>query len=73
MKRIIITLFSVLLAFAVIFLIVYPMLKKPKTKPAAKNFQECIAAGYPVLESYPRQCRDSAGTLHTEVIKEGFQ
>ena len=73
MKRIIITLFSLLLAFAIIFLIVYPMLKKPKAKPAVKNFQECIAAGYQVMESYPRQCRDSAGTTYTEVIKEGFQ
>lgn len=73
MKRIIITLLSLLLAFSAIFLVIYPMLKKPKTKPAVKSFQECVAAGYPVFESYPRQCRDSAGVMFTEILKEGFQ
>lgn len=73
MRRVIITLFSLLLAFAAIFLAVYPMLKKPKPKPAVKSFEECAAAGYPVMESYPRQCRDSAGTLFHEDIKDKFQ
>ncbi len=31
------------------------------------NFEECVAAGYPVLESYPRQCRAN-GQIFTEDI-----
>jgi len=27
------------------------------------NFQSCIEAGYPVMESYPRQCRTLGGRL----------
>lgn len=40
------------------------------TKPTsiAKNFQECASLGYPVMESYPRQCRDSVGNQFTEHI-----
>jgi hypothetical protein len=34
------------------------------------NFQECVEAGYPVLESYPRQCRTPDGGSYTEVIEE---
>ena len=30
------------------------------------NFDECVAAGYPVMESYPRQCRDSIGDIYEE-------
>ncbi|MCH8014664.1 MAG: hypothetical protein IH823_07820 [Candidatus Dadabacteria bacterium] len=31
--------------------------------PEINNFEECIAAGNPAMESYPRQCRDSEGNL----------
>lgn len=67
-KKIIITLFSLLLAFAAFFLVLYPILKKSKTKPVVKSFRECMDAGYPVMEIYPRQCRDSAGTNFIEPI-----
>ncbi|MDQ3014663.1 MAG: Gmad2 immunoglobulin-like domain-containing protein [bacterium] len=33
------------------------------------NFEECMAAGYPVMESYPRQCRTPFGQSFTEVIE----
>jgi hypothetical protein len=33
------------------------------------NFEECIAAGNPAMESYPRQCRHGDRT-YTEVIDE---
>ena len=33
-----------------------------------KNFTECEAAGNPVMESYPRQCRTADGRLFTEEI-----
>ncbi len=32
------------------------------------NFEECIAAGNPAMESYPRQCTDGVNTF-TEEIK----
>ena len=37
-------------------------------KEKISNFEECAAAGYPVMESYPRQCRTSDGKLFVEVI-----
>lgn len=41
------------------------------SKPIPKkitDFQECAAAGYPVMESYPRQCRTPKGDSFTEDI-----
>ena len=32
------------------------------------NFDECMAAGNPVMESYPRQCRTAEGELFVEKI-----
>lgn len=32
------------------------------------NFNECISAGNPVMESYPRQCRDENGRTFVEEI-----
>lgn len=32
------------------------------------NFKECAAAGYPVMESYPRQCRTADGAHFVEDI-----
>lgn len=35
---------------------------------AIANFAECVAAGNPVMESYPRQCRSKEGALFREYI-----
>lgn len=35
------------------------------------NFEECVAAGYPVMESYPRQCRTPSGQNFVETIPQG--
>jgi len=32
------------------------------------NFEDCSQAGNPIMESYPRQCRDKAGNLFVEDI-----
>lgn len=32
------------------------------------NFEECAAAGNPVMESYPRQCRSAEGVLFVEDV-----
>ena len=33
------------------------------------NFDECVAAGNPVMESYPRQCMDGSGKTFVEDIQ----
>jgi hypothetical protein len=39
--------------------------------PTITSFEECVAAGYPVLESYPEQCATPDGTTFTRVIPDG--
>jgi hypothetical protein len=34
------------------------------------NFQECLDAGYPAMESYPRQCAVPGGDTFTEILEE---
>ncbi|MFB5631404.1 MAG: MBL fold metallo-hydrolase [Nitrosopumilaceae archaeon] len=36
--------------------------------PSITNFEECVAAGNPVMESYPRQCRSADGKLFVEEV-----
>ena len=36
--------------------------------PAIANFAECVAAGNPVMESYPRQCKTKGGESFREDI-----
>ena len=36
------------------------------------TFGECVAAGYPVIESYPRQCRVPGGPTFTEQVPAGI-
>lgn len=53
---------------------------KPETPTAVdspstisiSSFEECIAAGNPVMESYPRQCRTDKGILFTEILEENL-
>src|SRR3989344_3397568 len=33
------------------------------------SFEDCTAAGYPVMESYPRQCQTPEGTVFTEEVE----
>ncbi|MFC1753759.1 hypothetical protein ACFL96_10270 [Thermoproteota archaeon] len=37
------------------------------------SFEECVAAGMPVMESYPRQCRAPDGQVFTEVLSDDEQ
>lgn len=37
--------------------------------PPITNFEDCAAAGFPVMESHPRQCRTPDGVLHVEDIQ----
>lgn len=45
--------------------------KPPQTitqLPLITNFEECAKAGFPVMESYPAQCRSATGELFVQVI-----
>lgn len=69
-----------LIVFAVVFIcaIVYFALNQqtiisPTPKPAEEinSFEKCVQAGYPVAESYPRQCRTSDGKSFVEELTGG--
>ena len=42
--------------------------EKAKAPTVITNFIECVEAGNPVMESYPRQCRTEEGETFTESI-----
>ena len=48
----------------------YPYPKKQEETPVAevRSFEDCAAAGYPVMESYPRQCKTPDGRTYAEEI-----
>lgn len=48
----------------------FAYLRRPKPSQIT-NFQECVQAGYPVMESYPRQCRTQKGEVFVEEIPVG--
>ena len=39
-----------------------------KTRAVVSSFEDCVAAEYPVMESYPRQCRTPDGRLFVEDV-----
>lgn len=41
-----------------------------KASRTVNTFEDCVAAGNPVMESYPRQCRTSDGKLFVEEVDE---
>jgi len=54
------------LIIAVIILFIY--LNGPTTTTKVTNFEECVAAGYLVMETYPRQCKTPDGRIFDEII-----
>jgi len=67
MKKIFIFL---LIIFIIVGTAVYLIILKQDEAPVVSidSFEECISAGYPALESYPRQCRTPDGKSFTEYI-----
>jgi hypothetical protein len=57
-----------LLAVIIVVGIGYFLTQKPTQQSIATTFEECVAAGNAVMESYPRQCRSVEGTLFVEEI-----
>jgi len=46
----------------------FTKIKMPERKEIITNFNECIARGYPILEFYPRQCKNPDGKTFFEEI-----
>ena len=65
---------SILFALALIVLIavyiiqVIPKLNKQTQISQIRSFNDCAAAGYPIMESYPRQCKTSDGLNFVEQV-----
>lgn len=70
MKKIFILLLIIFIIVGIVVAVVFFIIPKPDETPviSVNSFEECIAAGYPALESYPRQCRTSDGKSFTEYI-----
>ncbi|MFA5420432.1 MAG: Gmad2 immunoglobulin-like domain-containing protein [Patescibacteria group bacterium] len=64
MKKII---FLLLLIILFIFLF-FVKSKEREERPIVTSFNECLEAGYMIMESYPRQCRTPDGVLFVENI-----
>jgi eight-cysteine-cluster-containing protein len=62
---------GVLAIIALVLLRVTPRIV-PVPQPVISSFEECVAAGNAVMESYPRQCRTVDGALFVEEIEATF-
>lgn len=59
-----------LMALIVGYRVVYPMITDeplPDPDRIIETFEECAAAGYPILDSYPEQCETPDGRRFTRV------
>ena len=66
-KNFLIGIIIIILALGGIFY--YKKTKAPVVvAPEVKSFEDCEDAGYPIMESYPRQCRTPDGRLFVEEI-----
>lgn len=61
---------AILAILALVLLKVAPRIN-PIPQQIVTTFEECAAAGNPVMESYPRQCRSEDGRLFVEEIPNG--
>ena len=74
-----IALWEKILAVAVVIFVGYFLVTQDSTSEvedsnntgAITSFEECIAAGNPAMESYPRQCRTQEGQHFVEDIEDG--
>jgi len=59
---------SIVIIIIVIAGVGYWIYQSAMTPEQVKNFDECIAKGYLILESYPRQCKTPDNEIFTEII-----
>lgn len=58
-------LYGVIVLVAVVVIgVAYVLMQKPTTK-SINSFAECVAAGNPVMESFPEQCKTADGKSFT--------
>jgi len=66
MKKIIIP-----IAIIIIILGLYVVIKNQEEEHGLPNsFEECVSMGYPIMESYPRQCKAPNGTFTEDIGNE---
>ncbi len=72
MKKILPIIISV--SAIIIFVIMWMLTKKeePVQTLTVSSFEECVAANYPVMETYPRQCKTPEGKNFVEIITQKF-
>jgi hypothetical protein len=58
---------AILIAVLVLLVIIGFLLDWGRGK-AVSTFDECVAAGFPVMESYPPRCTDADGNTFTQII-----
>jgi len=63
-------LFFALILTVFVAIIVYVALAETQKNPYANinNFDDCARAGYPVMESYPRECTLPGGKFFVEKV-----
>lgn len=66
-KVIVIAIIALLIGFGAGFVLKNNTVPDTDTQVTVTNFEECVAAGNPVMESYPRQCRHEGVTYVEEV------
>ena len=72
-KNFIIVILPAILTLFIIFFIVMPKIRENREKNNQfniTNFEECVAAGNPVMESFPRQCATPDGKIFFEEKEE---
>ena len=76
MKKTLLSIFVVAMLISVCLFIFYSK-KAVREAPAnetptitIRSFNDCIKAGYPVMESYPRQCKTADGRTYAEELQE---
>lgn len=66
MKKVII--FTLIIVVVAVIIMTKYTSKNGNNSESITSFKECIEAGYPAMESYPRKCRTSGGDVFIENI-----
>ena len=59
-----------IILIAALFLTACQPFLPSENKNKITSFEDCIAAGFPAMESYPRQCQTDEGALFVELLDE---
>lgn len=63
---------GIALAAAITFAVYMTVYRDTVPAPVVTNFDECVAAGYPVGESHPPQCSAPSGTFVQQIPLSSF-